>query len=145
MQKRSKYSTNFVQNYTSYENLFKISTHENVSIDIFWPRNLCHQCYHTKSNIYCISYKSHFSYQSIITRGFTRIDRILKVTMTPHENSELFIEEYLKLVEEREQSEFQKILEMKVLKLRNITMDNYGKNTHCRDLILYRYLFVDIP
>ena len=65
---------------------------------------------------------SHFSYQSIITRGFTRIDRILKVTMTPHENSELFIEEYLKLVEEREQSEFQKILEMKVLKLRKILL-----------------------
>ncbi|KAI6647973.1 Procollagen-lysine,2-oxoglutarate 5-dioxygenase 3 [Oopsacas minuta] len=60
--------------------------------------------------------KAPASYQSIITKGFTRIDRILKVTMTPHENSELFIEEYLKLVEEREQSEFQKILEMKGLK-----------------------------
>eukprot|EP00800_Vazella_pourtalesii_P019401 TRINITY_DN6566_c0_g1_i1.p1 TRINITY_DN6566_c0_g1~~TRINITY_DN6566_c0_g1_i1.p1 ORF type:complete len:652 (-),score=146.06 TRINITY_DN6566_c0_g1_i1:61-2016(-) len=60
--------------------------------------------------------KAPASYQSIVTRGFTRIDRILKVTMTPHENSELFIEEYLKLVEEREQSEFQKILEMKGLK-----------------------------
>ena len=55
-----------------------------------------------------------FSYQSIITKGFTRIDRILKVAMTPHENSEMFIGEYLKLVEEREQSEFQKIIEMKV-------------------------------
>ena len=40
--------------------------------------------------------------------------------MTPHENSELFIEEYLKLVEEREQSEFQKILEMKVLESGNL-------------------------
>ena len=41
--------------------------------------------------------------------------------MTPHENSELFIEEYLKLVEEREQSEFQKILEMKVYRPRYLT------------------------
>lgn len=34
--------------------------------------------------------------------------------MAPHDNSELFISEYFKLVEDRDPTEFQKILEMKV-------------------------------
>ena len=51
--------------------------------------------------------------------------------MTPHENSEIFINEYFHLVDERDQTEFQKVLEMKVREMRNVQHDTIQLRIWC--------------
>jgi len=44
----------------------------------------------------------------------TRAEMILKVIMSPHDQHQGFVDNYLKLLPDADMSEFQKVLEMKV-------------------------------
>lgn len=60
--------------------------------------------------------KAPASYTTIVIKGMTKAEMILKVVMSPHEPARGFVDNYLKLLPDTDVSEFQKILEMKGLK-----------------------------
>lgn len=60
--------------------------------------------------------KAPASYTKIVVKGMTRAEMILKVVMAPHENSVVFVDNYIKLLADCNTETFQKILEMKGLK-----------------------------
>ncbi|XP_077152472.1 vacuolar protein sorting-associated protein 53 homolog isoform X1 [Ranitomeya variabilis] len=60
--------------------------------------------------------KAPASYTKIVVKGMTRAEMILKVVMAPHENSVVFVDNYIKLLADCSTETFQKILEMKGLK-----------------------------
>ncbi|XP_077152473.1 vacuolar protein sorting-associated protein 53 homolog isoform X2 [Ranitomeya variabilis] len=57
--------------------------------------------------------KAPASYTKIVVKGMTRAEMILKVVMAPHENSVVFVDNYIKLLADCSTETFQKILEMK--------------------------------
>lgn len=56
------------------------------------------------------------SYTKVVNKGMTKAEMILKVVMTPIEPAKSFVEQFMKLLPECQQSEFHKILDMKSVK-----------------------------
>jgi hypothetical protein len=56
------------------------------------------------------------SYTKTVIKGMTKAEMILKVVLVPHERIDGFIESYIKLLPDSDNSEFQKILDMKGVK-----------------------------
>ncbi|WAR02922.1 VPS53-like protein [Mya arenaria] len=63
-----------------------------------------------------ISRKAPASYTKIVQKGMTKAEMLLKVMMSHHEPAKAFIDNYIRLLNDSDISEFQKILEMKGLK-----------------------------
>ncbi|XP_017770373.1 PREDICTED: vacuolar protein sorting-associated protein 53 homolog [Nicrophorus vespilloides] len=55
-------------------------------------------------------------YTKVVNKGMTKAEMVLKVVMTPIEPPKAFIEQYMKLLPDCQQSEFYKILDMKSVK-----------------------------
>ncbi|XP_065166273.1 vacuolar protein sorting-associated protein 53 homolog [Atheta coriaria] len=55
-------------------------------------------------------------YTKVVNKGMSKAEMILKVVMTPIEPAKAFVDQFLKLLPESQQSEFVKILEMKSVK-----------------------------
>lgn len=55
-------------------------------------------------------------YTKTVIKGMTKAEMILKVVLVPHEGIESFIESYIKLLPDSDNTEFQKILDMKGVK-----------------------------
>lgn len=62
------------------------------------------------------------SYTKVVNKGMTKAEMILKVVMTPIEPAKSFVEQFMKLLPDRQQHEFQKILEMKSVKRQEQTI-----------------------
>ncbi|XP_064648939.1 vacuolar protein sorting-associated protein 53 homolog isoform X2 [Lineus longissimus] len=60
--------------------------------------------------------KAPASYTKIVVKGMTKAEMILKVIMSPHDPPQGYVENYIKLLVDRDINEFQKVLEMKGLK-----------------------------
>eukprot|EP00117_Sycon_ciliatum_P034852 scpid28331/ scgid26521/ Vacuolar protein sorting-associated protein 53 homolog len=56
------------------------------------------------------------SYIKIVTKGMAKAELILKVVMSPHDLVEEFVKSYVKLLDDPDVANFQKVLEMKGLK-----------------------------
>ncbi|XP_067032870.1 vacuolar protein sorting-associated protein 53 homolog [Acropora muricata] len=56
------------------------------------------------------------SYTKVVAKGMKKAEMILKVVMSPHDPVVGFIDNYIKLMEDTETSNFQKLLDMKGLK-----------------------------
>ncbi|UYV74518.1 VPS53, partial [Cordylochernes scorpioides] len=54
------------------------------------------------------------SYIKIVVKGMTKAEMLLKVVMAPHSPPENFVDNFIKLLPESDQTEFQKVLDMKV-------------------------------
>lgn len=60
--------------------------------------------------------KAPASYSKVVVKGMTKAEMIIKVVMQPTSPAQTFIEQYLKLLPESSQIEFNKIMDMKGLK-----------------------------
>ncbi|XP_074640960.1 vacuolar protein sorting-associated protein 53 homolog [Tubulanus polymorphus] len=60
--------------------------------------------------------KAPASYTKIVVKGMTRAEMILKVVMSPSDPPQSFVDNFLKLLADRDISDFQKVLDMKGLK-----------------------------
>lgn len=56
------------------------------------------------------------SYTKVVTKGMTKAEMILKVTMTPIDPAKSFVDQYKKLLPECQLNEFIKILDLKSVK-----------------------------
>ncbi|KAL4223807.1 Vacuolar protein sorting-associated protein 53 [Mactra antiquata] len=65
--------------------------------------------------------KAPASYTKIVNKGMTKAEMILKVMMSPHEPAMAFIDNYIRLLNDSDLGEFQKILEMKGIKRSEIS------------------------
>lgn len=55
------------------------------------------------------------SFTKIVVKGMTKAEMILKVVMAPHDPHQGFVDNYMKLLPESDLTEFQKVMDMKVL------------------------------
>ncbi|GJQ81321.1 hypothetical protein Trydic_g20533 [Trypoxylus dichotomus] len=55
-------------------------------------------------------------YTKVVNKGMTKAEMIVKVVMTPTDNEKAFVEQYMKLLPDCQQSDFYKILDMKNVK-----------------------------
>lgn len=62
------------------------------------------------------------SYTKVVNKGMTKAEMILKVVMTPIEPAKSFVEQFMKLLPECQQTEFHKILDMKNVKRQEQTI-----------------------
>lgn len=60
--------------------------------------------------------KAPASYSKVVVKGMTKAEMIIKIVMQPTSPAQTFIEQYLKLLPESSQTEFNKIMDMKGLK-----------------------------
>ncbi|XP_063395988.1 vacuolar protein sorting-associated protein 53 homolog [Mytilus trossulus] len=60
--------------------------------------------------------KAPASYTKIVVKGMTKAEMILKVVMSPHEQPQGFVDNYIRLLSDSDINEFQKVLEMKGLR-----------------------------
>lgn len=60
--------------------------------------------------------KAPASYSKVVVKGMTKAEMIIKIVMQPTTPPQTFIEQYLKLLPESSQTEFNKIMDMKGLK-----------------------------
>ncbi|XP_033106959.1 vacuolar protein sorting-associated protein 53 homolog [Anneissia japonica] len=63
-----------------------------------------------------VARKAPASFTKIVVKGMTKAEMILKVVMSPADPSQAFVDNYLKLLDDTDTSNFQKVLEMKGLK-----------------------------
>jgi hypothetical protein len=68
------------------------------------------------------------SYTKIVVKGMTKAEMILKVVMAPTDPAKAFADQFAKLLPEADPSEFQKVLDMKVRQLYQLTLSH--KNSH---------------
>lgn len=61
-------------------------------------------------------------YTKVVNKGMTKAEMILKVVMTPTDNEKAFVEQYMKLLPDCQQSDFYKILDMKNVKRQEQTV-----------------------
>lgn len=60
--------------------------------------------------------KAPASYSKVVVKGMTKAEMVIKIVMQPTSPAQTFIEQYLKLLPESSQTEFNKIMDMKGLK-----------------------------
>lgn len=60
--------------------------------------------------------KAPASYSKVVVKGMTKAEMIIKIVMQPTTPAQTFIEQYLKMLPESSQTEFNKIMDMKGLK-----------------------------
>ncbi|XP_071945841.1 vacuolar protein sorting-associated protein 53 homolog [Antedon mediterranea] len=63
-----------------------------------------------------VARKAPASFTKIVVKGMTKAEMILKVVMSPADPIQAFVDNYLKLLDDTDTSNFQKVLEMKGLK-----------------------------
>ncbi|XP_071790088.1 vacuolar protein sorting-associated protein 53 homolog isoform X2 [Asterias amurensis] len=63
-----------------------------------------------------VSRKAPASYTKIVVKGMTKAEMILKVVMSPADPPQSFVDNYIKLIADRDTGNFQKVLDMKSLK-----------------------------
>ncbi|XP_038059447.1 vacuolar protein sorting-associated protein 53 homolog isoform X1 [Patiria miniata] len=63
-----------------------------------------------------VSRKAPASYTKIVVKGMTKAEMILKVVMSPADPPQSFVDNYIKLIADRDTANFQKVLDMKSLK-----------------------------
>ncbi|XP_041349182.1 vacuolar protein sorting-associated protein 53 homolog [Gigantopelta aegis] len=63
-----------------------------------------------------ISRKAPASFTKIVVKGMTKAEMILKVVMSPHEPPAGFVDNFIRLLQDSDVNEFQKVLEMKGLR-----------------------------
>ncbi|XP_033627749.1 vacuolar protein sorting-associated protein 53 homolog isoform X1 [Asterias rubens] len=63
-----------------------------------------------------VSRKAPASYMKIVVKGMTKAEMVLKVVMSPADPPQSFVDNYIKLIADRDTGNFQKVLDMKSLK-----------------------------
>ncbi|ESO97342.1 hypothetical protein LOTGIDRAFT_214182 [Lottia gigantea] len=74
-----------------------------------------------------VSRKAPASYTKIVVKGMTKAEMVLKVVMSPHEPPQGYVDNYIRLLNDSDVNEFQKVLEMKGLRRndQSILMEMY--------------------
>jgi hypothetical protein len=86
------------------------------------------------------------SYTKIVVKGMTKAEMILKVVMAPTDPAKAFADQFAKLLPEADPSEFQKVLDMKVGHLYQLTLPHKNSCRSCSQLsaVLWRSPFSNI-
>ncbi|KAK6192338.1 hypothetical protein SNE40_003822 [Patella caerulea] len=63
-----------------------------------------------------VARKAPASYTKIVVKGMTKAEMVLKVVMSPHEPPQGYVDNYIRLLNDSDVNEFQKVLEMKGLR-----------------------------